>query len=201
MKFTENITEIAALQPDYLGFIFYDKSSRNFKNEIPALNQSIQKVGVFVNATFEEIQEKVTRHQLDVVQLHGDESPDFCLKIETISVKVIKSFLIDKQFNFNDLEKYKNTCSYFLFDTKGKQYGGNGEVFDWRLLKEYNTDKPYFLSGGIGPKSEVDLKTFFQKDYAEKCVAIDLNSQFETAPGFKNTETLKIFMQNLKQPS
>lgn len=199
MKFPENIAEIAALQPDYLGFIFYDKSPRNFEKEIPELDQSILKVGVFVNATFEEIQEKVTRYGLDLVQLHGDESPDFCSKIEAILVKVIKSFSIDNQFNFNTLEKYKNTCSYFLFDAKGKQYGGNGEVFDWRLLKEYRSNKPYFLSGGIGPKSEVELKTFFQKDYAKKCLAIDLNSRFEIEPGFKNPEIVKTFIQNLRQ--
>lgn len=199
MKFPENIVEIAAFQPDYLGFIFYEKSPRNFDNKIPELDKSIQKVGVFVDASFEEIEEKVNEYKLDLVQLHGDESPEFCSKTESTLVKVIKSFSVDNQFNFKNLEKYKTTCSYFLFDTKGKQYGGNGTTFDWQLLKQYQLDKPYFLSGGISPESEVELKTFFQKEYAQKCVAIDLNSQFEIEPGHKNPDTLKTFIQNLKQ--
>ncbi|MEK8180674.1 phosphoribosylanthranilate isomerase [Flavobacterium buctense] len=199
MKFPENISEIAALQPDYLGFIFYDKSPRNFENAIPELDKSIQKVGVFVNATFEEIQEKITTHKLDSVQLHGEESPELCLLLQQNKLKVIKSFNIDNTFNFNSLNNYFNCCNYFLFDTKGANYGGNGTSFDWRILERYYLNKPYFLSGGIGQESLKDLKIFFQKDYAKKCLAIDLNSQFEIEPGHKNPDTLKTFIQNLKQ--
>ncbi|NNT72296.1 phosphoribosylanthranilate isomerase [Flavobacterium sp. IMCC34852] len=199
MKFPENIVEIAAFQPDYLGFIFYEKSPRNFDNKIPELDKSIQKVGVFVDASFEEIEKKVNQYKLDLVQLHGDESPGFCSKIETNLVKVIKSFSIDNQFNFKDLEKYKSNCSYYLFDTKGANYGGNGTSFDWQLLAQYNLDKPYFLSGGIGTESITELKEFLKKDYAKNCTAIDLNSQFETEPGLKKPGTLKLFLQNLKE--
>ena len=199
MKFPENILETATLQPDYFGFIFYQKSPRNFENDIPQLDQSIKKVGVFVNASFEEIKEKVNRYQLDLVQLHGEESPDFCLKTENNLVKVIKSFSIDNQFNFKALDKYKTTCSYFLFDTKATHYGGNGIKFDWSLLAQYLLDKPYFLSGGIGPESIETISNFFQKDYAKNCLALDLNSRFEIEPGLKNPETLKLFIQNLKQ--
>ncbi|MFN3968316.1 phosphoribosylanthranilate isomerase [Flavobacterium sp.] len=198
MKHPENIMEIAALQPDYLGFIFYDKSPRNFEDIIPQLAKSIQKVGVFVNATFEEIQEKATTHKLDLVQLHGDESPELCLSLQQNKLKVIKSFSIDNAFNFNSLSKYFYNCDYFLFDTKGANYGGNGIAFDWRILERYYLNKPYFLSGGIGLENLTDLKSFFQKDYAKKCIAIDGNSQFEIEPGLKNPETLKTFIQNLK---
>lgn len=201
MKFPENIEEIAALQPDYLGFIFYGKSPRNFEKDIPELDKSIQKVGVFVNASFEDIQEKVTQYGLDLVQLHGEESPEFCSKIEVNLVKVIKSFSMDNQFNFKNLENYKTVCSYFLFDTKGQQYGGNGTAFDWELLAQYQLDQPYFLSGGIGPESEIDLKHFFQKEYAKNCIAVDLNSRFEIEPGLKNAKNLQSFIQNLKQVS
>ncbi|WP_396193694.1 phosphoribosylanthranilate isomerase [Flavobacterium sp.] len=198
MKHPENILEIAALQPDYLGFIFYAKSPRYVENEIPTLDQSIQKVGVFVNATLEEIMEKVTTHVLNLVQLHGEESPEFCSSLQQKKLKVIKSFNIDNLFNFNILNKYFNSCDHFLFDTKGTNYGGNGTTFDWRILEKYSLDKPYLLSGGIGPDNITDLKDFFQKDYAKQCIAIDSNSQFEIEPGLKNPETIKTFMQNFK---
>lgn len=201
MKFPENIKGIADLQPDYLGFIFYKKSPRYCENAIPILDKSIQKVGVFVNASFEEIEKKVTRYQLDLVQLHGEESPEACLSLQQKKLKVIKAFSMDNQFNFNILNNYFNCCDYFLFDTKGTNYGGNGTSFDWRILEKYHLNKPYFLSGGIGLESLPDLNDFLQKEHAKDCVAIDLNSRFETEPGFKNPETLKTFIQNLKQQS
>jgi phosphoribosylanthranilate isomerase len=199
LTFPENIEEIAALRPDYMGFIFYPQSPRNLKHEIPPITKSTQKVGVFVNATLEEIHTNVIKHRLDLVQLHGEESPEFCSEIERKSIKVIKSFAIDNSFNFKMLEEYKKSCTYFLFDTKGPQYGGNGISFDWSVLAKYNLNKPYFLSGGIGIESANELKAFFQKDYAKSCLAIDLNSQFENTPGHKNPERLKSFMQNIKQ--
>lgn len=199
MKYPENIQEIAALQPDYLGFIFYDKSPRFMLNEIPALEKPIAKVGVFVNATQPEIEAKARQYQLEFIQLHGEESPDFCRSLQQLKLKVIKSFNIDKQFNFNILEKYKNYCDYFLFDTKDQQYGGNGTVFDWTLLSQYHLPKPYFLSGGIGPESISDLKAFISTAAAQYCHAIDLNSRFETKPGQKNPETLKTFLKKIKE--
>lgn len=198
MKYPENMEEVALLQPDYLGFIFYEKSPRHFENEIPLMDNSIQKVGVFVNPTFSAIEEKVKQYQLDLVQLHGTESPDFCALIEAKLVKVIKAFSMDDQFNFQDLENYQNSCSYFLFDTKGKHYGGNGTVFNWAILKNYELDKPYFLSGGIGLENASEIKEFLKKEYAKKCISIDLNSKFEIEPGLKNPATLKEFIQNIK---
>ena len=199
MKFPENIKEIAALQPDYLGFIFYEKSPRYFENSIPNIDNSIKKVGVFVNASYEEIEEKIKLYNLDFAQLHGDESPEFCSLIENNIVKVIKSFSIDNKFNFNDLNKYANYCTYFLFDTKGNNYGGNGITFDWSVLKNYHLQKPYFLSGGIGIENTAKLEVFLKKKHAKNCLAIDCNSKFEIEPGLKNSKTLKEFIQNLKQ--
>ena len=198
MKFSENITEIATLQPDYLGFIFYEKSPRFFENNIPFLDKSIQKVGVFVNPTFEEVKEKVTQYKLDLVQLHGDESADFCALIENKLIKVIKALSIDNEFNFNTLETYKKSCSYFLFDTKGKHYGGNGTLFNWDILEHYSLDKPYFLSGGIGLENINAFEEFSKKEYAKNCIGIDLNSRFELEPGLKNAKTLKEFIQLIK---
>ncbi len=198
MKYPENMMEVALLQPDYLGFIFYEKSPRYFENNLPNLDKSIQKVGVFVNPTFEEIEEKVKQYQLDLVQLHGTESPKFCALVEAKLIKVIKAFSMDNKFNFKYLESYQDSCSYFLFDTKGKHYGGNGTVFNWGILEHYKLDKPYFLSGGIGLENANEIKEFLKKEYAKNCIAIDLNSRFEIEPGLKNPATLKEFTQNLK---
>ncbi|WP_293873363.1 phosphoribosylanthranilate isomerase [Flavobacterium sp.] len=199
MKFSENIAEISLLNPDYLGFIFYEKSERYCNNDIQNVDSSIQKVGVFVNASFEEIEKKVQQYHLNLVQLHGEENPELCAKIEGNLVNVIKAFSVDNKFNFNDLDNYKNFCSYFLFDTKGNQYGGNGVLFDWTILEKYTLDKPYFLSGGIGLENVDQVKVFIKKEYAKNCFAIDLNSKFENAPGIKNVKILNEFIQNLKQ--
>jgi len=199
MKYPENMEEVGFLQPDFFGFIFYDKSPRFFEGSIPNIDKSILKVGVFVNATFEEIEEKVNQFQLDLVQLHGEETPEFCFKIENKLVKVIKALSLHNKFNFNSLNKFKKSCSYFLFDTKGKKYGGNGKSFNWNILENYSLDKPYFLSGGIGLENTTDLKEFLKKEYTKKCYAIDLNSKFEIEPGLKDTTTLKDFFRYIKQ--
>ncbi len=202
MKFPDNITEIAVLQPDYLGFIFYGKSPRYFENNIPDLDKSIKKVGVFVNASYDEIEEKVKQYELDLVQLHGDESPGFCALIEANLSKVIKAFNISNEFDFNSLNNYVNYCSYFLFDAKGVNYGGNGTTFDWSILEKYYLHKPYFLSGGIGLENLNEIESFLKKKYSKHCHALDLNSRFEkTEPGFKNPEALKQFITTLQQQS
>ena len=199
MKFPDNISEITLLQPDYLGFIFYEKSPRNFEKNIPNLPESIQKVGVFVNASLEEIQKKANQYDLDLVQLHGDESPEFCLLLQQNKFKVIKAFSIDNQFNFNTLNNYINYCDYFLFDTKGTNYGGNGITFDWSVLENYNLNKPYFLSGGIGTENIAEVKSFLTKDYAKNCIAIDCNSKLEVSPGLKSTEKTKQLINAFKE--
>ena len=199
MKFPDNITEIALLQPDYLGFIFYGKSPRNFENDIPNLSKSINKVGVFVNASLEEIQEKVKQYELDLVQLHGDESPEFCHLLQQKELKVIKAFSVDNQFNFNELKEFNKFCDYFLFDTKGTNYGGNGYAFDWSVLEKYKLDKPYFLSGGIGTENLDEVKLFLSNDYSKNCIAIDCNSKLEISPGLKSTEKVKQLINAFKE--
>jgi phosphoribosylanthranilate isomerase len=199
MKFAENIREVASLQPDYLGFIFYEKSPRNFETAIPHIDKSIQKVGVFVNASLDEILEKAMQFNLDLVQLHGDESPEFCHSAQQNKLKVIKSFSIDNCFNFNELKKYDNYCDYFLFDTKGTNYGGNGITFDWSVLENYKLDKPYFLSGGIGIATISEVNSFLTKPYSKNCIAIDCNSKLEVAPGLKSTEKTKQLINAFKE--
>jgi len=193
MKYRENIQSVAALQPDYLGFIFYEKSKRNFEGDIPELPKNIKKVGVFVEATFNFITDKIERYNLQTIQLHGEETPEFCQQFYNKNVEVVKVFSIGNQFDFNILQKYESVVDYFLFDTKGTQKGGNGIAFDWKLLNDYPSQKPYFLSGGIGLNSVDDIKLFKQNPASKYCYALDINSRFEDAPGKKNIEKLKAF--------
>ncbi|MFT7351787.1 MAG: phosphoribosylanthranilate isomerase [Flavobacterium sp.] len=191
MKFQDNIKEVASLLPDYLGFIFWEKSARYFDGEIPTLPESIKKVGVFVDADLDFITNAFSKYKLDLVQLHGKESAEFCDKLKEKNIKIIKAFSVDNLFDFTQLESYKEVCDYFLFDTKGKLPGGNGITFDWKVLENYKLSVPYFLSGGIGLDNELEMKEFFTKAYANNCVAIDVNSKFEIKPGLKNVSELK----------
>ncbi len=195
MKAPENIKQLIDIQPDYIGFIFYPKSKRyagdSLQQEtIQSIPASIKKVGVFVNESVENIEKRIQDYRLDFVQLHGDESIVFCRKLYAEKVQIIKTFQVYKDFDFNILDGYKEYCKYFLFDTQTPLYGGSGHKFDWQLLKNYDNEKPFFLSGGI------DL------DDADKIVniqnlnihAIDINSKFEIEPGLKNIEKIKRFI-------
>ena len=186
MKYSENILEVSQLLPDYLGFIFYEKSSRFFDGEIPEISKSIKKVGVFVNATLEEIKSKIKKYDLDLIQLHGNETPEFCSNLKQESIEVIKVFSVDDDFDFQILEAYENVCDYFLFDTKGKLHGGNGFTFNWQILEKYKSTKPLFLSGGIGIEEIAKIKTLNLPIFA-----IDVNSKFEMEPGLKNVQLCK----------
>ena len=196
MKETENITEISTLQPDYLGFIFWEKSKRNMTlDAIPELPETIKKVGVFVDASIQEIAAKINQYQLDVIQLHGNESVIFCRNVKKLGVEVIKVFSMNSNFNFSLVKEYVLVVDYFLFDTKGKLPGGNGVTFDWKILENYHCDTPYFLSGGIGTTEIDGLKEFLKSPAANKCYGIDINSRFEKKPGIKN----KIKLQKFKK--
>lgn len=198
MKNLENIQEISTLEPDFLGFIFWEPSKRYCNlDSLPILPKSIKKVGVFVNAYFYDILEKVNQYKLDIVQLHGNESPTLCKDLKDENITVIKAFSIDEGFNFSILKRYENRVDYFLFDTKGKLPGGNGTTFDWKVLDKYNCNTPFFLSGGIGLNQTNQLKDFFNKEVSKKCYAIDVNSQFETEYGIKNKSELKQFQKLL----
>ena len=195
MKYEDNIKAVAELQPDYMGFIFYEKSKRNFNGMIPMLPKGIKKVGVFVDSNLEEINEYIEKFDLQAVQLHGDESPEYCNDLK--NVEVIKVFTVGKTFDFSVLKLYEDVCDYFLFDTKGREKGGNGVVFDWNLLNEYPSNKPFFLSGGIGIDELESVKNFAKSKSSRYCLALDVNSKFEEEPGLKNVEKLKYFKKNL----
>lgn len=185
-------------QVDYAGFIFYEKSPRFAANKIDARTvretAGIRKVGVFVNATAEQVQRTVTDYALDLVQLHGDETPAFCAAIRE-TVPVIKAFRIGNDVNWETLAPYVPVTDYFLFDTASvKGYGGTGERFNWELLQQYPFEHPFLLSGGIAPEDadmirELQLPALF---------AIDINSKFEDAPGIKNMDKVTLFVAGMR---
>jgi phosphoribosylanthranilate isomerase len=199
MKYPDNILEVGSLLPDYMGFIFWEKSSRYFDGEIPQLPKSIKKVGVFVNETVAVILAKAQKYDLQAVQLHGQESVEFCQELKNKidnSIEIIKVFSVDHSFNFEVLKPFETVCDYFLFDTKGKLPGGNGTTFDWKVLETYPSSKPFFLSGGIGIEEMEAVKEIVKTNLP--LYAIDVNSKFEIEPGLKNTEKLDSFKNNLK---
>ncbi len=202
-----NTSEVAKLQPDYLGFIFYDKSPRNFEGDIPDLPKTIKKVGVFVDEAIDMILQKIEKFDLDAIQLHGNESPDYCRELKkhchaeldsASQYEIIKVFSIKDEFDFSQLKPYEEYVDYFLFDTKGKLPGGNGYTFNWDVLKEYPSTKPYFLSGGIGLEEINNVLSFLQKQESKYCYAIDINSKFEIKPGLKHIKDLDKLISNIK---
>ena len=196
MKYPDNILEVSSLLPDYMGFIFWEKSSRYFDGIIPTLPGSIKKVGVFVNETLPIIIQKVLKHDLQVVQLHGKESVDFCQELRSQlpkGIEIIKVFSIQDEFDFSVLKPFEEFCDYFLFDTKGKLPGGNGTTFDWTVLKKYPSTKPFFLSGGIGLEELEAVQEITKTNLP--VYAIDVNSKFEIEPGLKKINDVRILCE------
>lgn len=209
MKYSDNISEIASLNPDYLGFIFYEKSPRNFEKEIPFIPSGIKKTAVFVDASLDFILEKINKYDFNAIQLHGEESTSFCeelklklaTKDKTSAVEIIKVFPIKDKFDFDILKQYEKNVDYFLFDTKGPNKGGHGVTFDWEILKNYPSEKPFFLSGGIGIEEVGNIKellSHFEKQGNQHLLySVDVNSRFEDSPGIKNVEMLRKFKREL----
>lgn len=203
MLHPDNMLEVAALGPDYLGFIFFKGSKRYAGGLDPevvkALPQGIQRTGVFVNEEAETVLDLVLVYGLNAVQLHGAESPEYCwdlaqsVKAIQPECKLIKAFGVNADFDFQQLEAYQGRVDYFLFDTQTPAHGGSGKKFDWGLLDKYSLDVPYFLSGGIGPESVEELN----KISDPRCYAIDVNSRFELEPGLKDAGKLIEFINRL----
>lgn len=195
MRDAENIREVEALGIDLMGFIFWPKSSR-YVSERPAyLPTNCKRVGVFVDEDIETVKRIAEDYALDYIQLHGHESPEYCAQLK--GLKLIKAFNIATTEDFKQTEPYTGIVDYFLFDTKGKSVGGNGEKFDWSVLSAYDDNTPFLLSGGIGPDDAEVLTSHFSPLTSKKCVGIDLNSRFEQAPGLKDINKLKDFLNAL----
>ena len=201
MKYPSNIIALSKLQPDFMGFIFHKSSKRYFKGVIPELPPSILKIGVFVDISISDILNTVIIHKLNGVQLHGKESEAYIERLRSkchelqLPLTIIKVFAIDNQFNFDSTLTYQELCDYFLFDTKGPLPGGNGFTFDWKKLDKYQAKTPFFLSGGIGNEHKIELDKFMNSSASRQCIALDVNSKFEVAPGKKNITSLTTFKQ------
>lgn len=194
MRDNANITELLKVQPDFIGFIFHEQSSRNVSSKIEIqIPNDINKVGVFVNKDEHFIKNKIKDFKLTHVQLHGTESPTFCENIMGLGVKIIKAFNINDDFNFETLAEYELYCDFFLFDAFGEKAGGNGIVFNWDLLQNYKGNIPFLLSGGIDETMVDKLKNISHPRF----VGIDINSKFETAAAYKNIEKIKEFRNGL----
>lgn len=176
---------------DWLGTIFYEKSKR-FVMKVSGSVTHSKKAGVFVNETIGKIKEIAAENKLDLIQLHGDETPEDCLRLKGM-FKVVKAFGIDPSFDFEILKMYENGVDYFLFDTKTIDYGGSGKLFDWSILKKYTLKIPFLLSGGINIDSIEAIKQLDHPMFA----GIDINSGFENAPGDKNIELIQQFVIEL----
>ena len=198
MKYPDNILEVGSLLPDYMGFIFWEKSARYFDGTMPDLPKSIKKVGVFVNESTDIILAKAQKYDLQAIQLHGQESVAFCSDLKSkihASIEIIKVFSVADDFDFEVLKPFETVCDYFLFDTKGKLPGGNGITFDWKVLENYPSVKPFFLSGGIGLEEIKSIQEISKTNLP--IYAIDINSKFEIEAGLKNIETLDRFKQKI----
>ncbi len=205
----QDIAAVAALQADFAGLIFYPGSPRYAASE--TLNRWIEReaplldktalTGVFVNAEIEDVLNAVHDYRLDFVQLHGEESPDYCRELDGFRslssmrpARLIKAFRVDEHFDFKTVLAFASWCRYALFDTKGAQYGGTGTAFDWGLLQQYDGPLPFLLSGGIGEDDVGALKALKHPLLA----GVDINSRFETAPGVKDLEKIERFIKAIR---
>ena len=193
MRDSENIRAIEQTKADLMGFIFHPKSPR-FVASLPEYMPKKQKrVGVFVNASLEQILAKAQKFSLEYIQLHGDEPPAFCSELKNRGLKVIRAQRIANADDIIRAESY-NMADLMIFDTKTELYGGSGKKFNWQLLENYKGCVPFLLSGGIRSDTLEEIKAFSHPLYA----GVDLNSGFETAPALKDAKKLNTFIENLK---
>jgi phosphoribosylanthranilate isomerase len=183
-----------------MGFIFYPESKRYVGDDfdpaiLPNLSSKMETVAVFVNESIEKVIEVVEKYHFTYVQLHGSESPEYCLLLKKKGVKILKAFGIHSLFEWSDLHPYLAGCDYFLFDTSTSGYGGSGKKFGWELLDNYQGPKPFFLSGGIGSEDAQIIEGLHHPFLA----GIDVNSRFELEPGLKDVRLLQEFISKLKK--
>jgi phosphoribosylanthranilate isomerase len=199
----DQVRALDELGVEFAGLIFYPKSPRFIKRfhlsaiDLKREKLQINRVGVFVNETAEEILKTVDEWRLQMVQLHGDESPKFCEQISD-HITTIKAFRLGADENIEwKIHPYRESVDMFLFDTVGVSYGGNGAQFDWSLLERAQIQKPYFLSGGIGPGDAERAMQFGVRN--RDLFSLDVNSRFETSPGIKDMDLVRIFAETVKK--
>lgn len=192
MRDAENIRQVEQLHPDWMGFIFWPKSSR-YVSELPAyMPINAKRVGVFVDEDADTVRKIAGDYALDIIQLHGKESAEYAGQLQ--EWEVVKAFNIATPDDLEQTKDYEGVVDCFLFDTKGKAVGGNGEKFDWGVLEHYDGKTPFLLSGGIGSDDAERIKAFCHP----RCIGFDLNSRFESRPGFKDINQLSVFIQKIR---
>ena len=203
MTLPEQVTALDEMGVDFAGFIFYPKSPRFIGNKISPekmrqIRGHIAKVGVFVNMAYDELMKTAEDYRLDMVQLHGDESPHYCEKVANY-VTIVKAFRLTDNDPIDWIVRpYHEGSDMYMFDTLGAGYGGTGRKFDWNVLKKASIEKLFFLSGGIEPGDEERLKEFMKEPVAKKLFSVDINSKFEIGAGVKDMEKVKMFVKTLK---
>jgi phosphoribosylanthranilate isomerase len=200
MRDPENIRAISSYGPDYMGFIFYNKSPRfvgdHFDTSVlDSIPQTIKKVGVFVNEDIDKLVDIAEKYHLDYLQLHGDESIEYCQEMKERGYKIIKAISINSESDVIKSKLYSNVVDYILFDTGGKNYGGNGMKFNWDVLKSYDQNTPFFLGGGLGLDDLADIRIF--RDLGVH--SLDINSGFEEEPGMKDLQKVQKAIKRIKE--
>lgn len=193
LKEPENISAVDSLHPDLVGFIFYEKSPRYMATDTLPITNAVR-TGVFVNESAEKVLEKAVQYRLQVVQLHGSETPENASFLKDKGFRLIKAFNIGEEIDQQKMQAFIPYCDYFLLDTKGQHAGGNGVKFNWELLNSYELETPFLLSGGIRPADAAAIKKIKHPAFA----GVDLNSGFEIHPGFKNISLLKEFIHDIR---
>ncbi|AZQ45055.1 phosphoribosylanthranilate isomerase [Nonlabens ponticola] len=205
MRETSNIDELQQLDIDFMGIIRYPKSKRYVDDQqkaaIEQCTMNKGTVGVYVNASLQDILQDIIPLQMDVVQLHGDEDSAFAKALLELDIKVFKAFQITDDFDFDILKDWEQLAEayqgklFFLFDTATKNYGGSGKKFNWQLLDNYQGMVPFLLSGGIAPDDAESIKNIKHDMF----LGVDLNSRFEDEPGIKNIKAIKGFVEKLRK--
>ena len=195
MREERNIRAVERLPVDWMGFIFYSGSSRYVGEKLSLIPEKVKRVGVFVNEQPEIVRERAEQNRLQILQLHGDESPSFCRELQDEGFQVMKAFGVkaDQPFPSEEVQRYEACCDYLLFDTKTPMYGGSGKKFDWELLNDYRGTIPFLISGGISPGDAEVIKAFSHP----QLMGVDLSSGFETSPPIKDVSLLQTFINQL----
>jgi phosphoribosylanthranilate isomerase len=199
----QQMHQLGEMGVEFAGMIFYHKSPRfvlkHLNGEmVKRAKLKVYKVGVFVNASYDEILNHTENFGLDMVQLHGDETPKFCEKVSNY-ISVIKAFRLTDTDNIPWMIKdYTEAADMYMFDTMGAGYGGTGKKFNWQMLNGLNIAKPFFLSGGIEPTDATAVKEFAKEDVAKDLFALDVNSKFEKIPGMKDMELVRKFVGEVR---
>ena len=217
MRSGENIRQVAALGVDYIGMVFWGKSPRHvtmipthagiipdraaLHHQPSTINHPPKKVGVFVDEMPQSIITRVVSYKLDVVQLHGQESPTLIRNLRATldpdlrpGIRIWKAISISSADDIARYKDYEDSVDAFVFDTKCTSVGGSGQQFDWSILDSYDGSLPFMLSGGIGPDDAERVKAF----HHPCLMGIDLNSRFETAPAQKDVTALQRFLEMLR---